>query len=120
LQLGTAPRWLHFSGKVSQDATFLKLINQIAGAHPLSVKISSNQKLDKLTLEELMVSTLAMTDALAKLLIAKGIIMDEELHHRAAGRMQRISRVKCMLEAQPLAIPLLAATSRLGITAAMW
>ena len=30
----------------------------------------------KLTLEELMVSTLAMTDALAKLLIAKGVITD--------------------------------------------
>jgi hypothetical protein len=30
------------------------------------------------TLEELMVSTLAMTDALAKLLIAKGIITEDE------------------------------------------
>jgi len=30
------------------------------------------------SLEELMVSTLAMTDALAKLPIAKGIITDEE------------------------------------------
>jgi len=35
-------------------------------------------KTDKLTLEELMVSTLAMTDALAKLMIGKGIISDEE------------------------------------------
>jgi hypothetical protein len=33
---------------------------------------------DKLTLEELMVTTLAMTDALAKLLVANGIITDEE------------------------------------------
>jgi len=32
----------------------------------------------KVTLEELMVSTLAMTDALAKLLIAKGVITDDE------------------------------------------
>ena len=32
----------------------------------------------KLTLEELMVSTLAMTDALVKLLIAKGVITDAE------------------------------------------
>ena len=32
----------------------------------------------KLTLEELMVSTLAMTDALAKLMIAKGVITDAE------------------------------------------
>jgi hypothetical protein len=32
----------------------------------------------KVTLEELMVSNLAMTEALAKLMIAKGIITDEE------------------------------------------
>jgi hypothetical protein len=32
----------------------------------------------KVTLEELMVSTLAMTDALSKLLIEKGVIGDEE------------------------------------------
>ena len=32
----------------------------------------------KVMLEELVVSTLAMTDALAKLLIAKGVISDEE------------------------------------------
>jgi hypothetical protein len=30
------------------------------------------------TLEELMVSTLAMTDAMVKLMIAKGLITDEE------------------------------------------
>ena len=35
-------------------------------------------KNDRVTLEELMVRTLAMTDALAKLLIAKGIITDDE------------------------------------------
>ena len=35
-------------------------------------------KSDKVTLEQLMVSTLAMTDAMAKLLIAKGIIADDE------------------------------------------
>ena len=35
-------------------------------------------KSGKVTLEELVVSTLAMTDALAKLLIAKGVISDEE------------------------------------------
>jgi hypothetical protein len=33
--------------------------------------------LKKITLEELMVSTLAIADALAKLLTAKGIITDE-------------------------------------------
>ena len=32
----------------------------------------------KVTLEELMVSTLAMTDALSKLLIEKGVITDDE------------------------------------------
>lgn len=32
------------------------------------------------TLEELMVSTLAMTDALAKLMIAKGLITTEEFN----------------------------------------
>ena len=32
----------------------------------------------KIGLEQLMVSTVAMTDALAKLLIANGVIMDEE------------------------------------------
>jgi hypothetical protein len=32
----------------------------------------------KFTLEQLLVSTLAMTDALAKLLIAKGLITDQE------------------------------------------
>ena len=35
-------------------------------------------KSDRVTLEGLMVSTLAMTDALAKLLIAKNIITDAE------------------------------------------
>ena len=32
----------------------------------------------KITMEKLMVSTLAMTDALAKLMIAKGLITDAE------------------------------------------
>jgi hypothetical protein len=36
----------------------------------------------KITLEELMVSTLAMTDALAKLLIAKGVITDAEFKNQ--------------------------------------
>jgi len=42
-------------------------------------------ELDKqgtLTLEELMISTLAMTDALAKLLIEKGLITDEEFKRK--------------------------------------
>ena len=35
-------------------------------------------KTDKVTLEELMVSTLAMTDAAVKLLIQKGVFTDDE------------------------------------------
>ena len=40
--------------------------------------MADETKTDKVTLEELMVSTLAMTDAVTKLLIAKGVITDEE------------------------------------------
>jgi hypothetical protein len=40
--------------------------------------MADENKSDRVTLEELMVSTLAMTDGLAKLLIAKGIITDAE------------------------------------------
>ena len=36
----------------------------------------------KVSLEELMVSTLAMTDALAKLLIEKGVISDAEFKQK--------------------------------------
>jgi hypothetical protein len=40
--------------------------------------MADETKTDKVTLEELIVSALATTDALAKLLIAKGILTDEE------------------------------------------
>ena len=40
--------------------------------------MAEETKSEKISLEELMVSTLAMTDALAKLLIAKGTITDQE------------------------------------------
>ena len=40
--------------------------------------MADETKSDRVTLEELMVSTLAMTDALAKLMIAKGIITEAE------------------------------------------
>ena len=40
--------------------------------------MAEETKTDRVTLKELMVSTLAITDALAKLMIAKGIITDEE------------------------------------------
>jgi hypothetical protein len=40
--------------------------------------MAEDEKEKKITLEELMVSTLAMTDAVVKLLIEKGIVTDEE------------------------------------------
>ena len=40
--------------------------------------MADETKSDRVTLEELMVSTLAMTDALAKLMIAKGVITEPE------------------------------------------
>ena len=40
--------------------------------------MADETKSDRVTLEELMVSSLAMTDALAKLLIAEAIITDAE------------------------------------------
>jgi hypothetical protein len=46
------------------------------------------------SLEELMVTTLAMTDALAKLLIEKGVITDAEFKEKTAGRA-------CGLSAHP-------------------
>ena len=41
-------------------------------------QMADESKTDKVTLEELMVSTLAMTDAAVKLLIQKGVFTDEE------------------------------------------
>lgn len=41
-------------------------------------RMAEEMKSDKVTLEELMVSTLAMSEALAKLMIAKGVITDAE------------------------------------------
>jgi hypothetical protein len=40
--------------------------------------MADEPKKQTVTLEELVVSNLAMTDALAKLMIAKGVITDEE------------------------------------------
>ena len=40
--------------------------------------MADETKTDKVTLEELIVSTLAMTDAVTKLLIAKGVFTDQE------------------------------------------
>jgi hypothetical protein len=46
----------------------------------------------KVTLEELMVSTLAMTDALSKLLIEKGVITDVESKKSSVRNERRIRR----------------------------
>ena len=46
--------------------------------------MADETKTDRVTLEELMVSTLAMTDALAKILIAKGDITDTEFKAQLA------------------------------------
>ena len=46
--------------------------------------MTDESKSDRITLEELMVSTLAMTDALAKILIAKGDITDTEFKAQLA------------------------------------
>ena len=40
--------------------------------------MAEENKSERISLEELMVSTLAMTDATVKLLIAKGVFTDEE------------------------------------------
>ena len=55
----------------------------------------------KLTLEELMVSTLALTDALAKLMIAKGVITDAEfkaqLSTERANYLAVLKRLHCKM-----------------------
>ena len=43
--------------------------------------MADQTKIDKLTFEELMVSTLAMADATVKLLIAEGAFTDDEVKH---------------------------------------
>ena len=59
--------------------------------------MTDETKTDKVTLEELMVSTLATTDALAKLLIAKGIITDEEFKTQlSAERANYLAMLKQM------------------------
>ena len=59
--------------------------------------MAEETKTDKVTLEELVVSTLATTDALAKLLIAKGIITDEEFNTQlSAERANYLAVLKRM------------------------
>src|SRR2546426_2510305 len=54
--------------------------------------MADQTKSDKVTLEELMVSTLAMTDALAKLMIAKGVITDAEFKNQLGTERGELSR----------------------------
>ena len=51
--------------------------------------MAEETKTDRVTLKELMVSTLAMTDALAKLMIAKGIITDDEFKTQLSAERGR-------------------------------
>ena len=46
--------------------------------HPTGAIMAEETKDDRVTLEQLMVSTLAMTDAAIKLLIQKGVFTDDE------------------------------------------
>lgn len=52
----------------------------------------AENKADKLTLEELMVSTLAMTDATVKVLIAKGVFTYDEFQNAAQHQTGELSR----------------------------
>ncbi len=54
--------------------------------------MADQTKSDKVTLEELMVRTLAMTDALAKLMIAKGVITDAEFKNQLGTERGELSR----------------------------
>jgi hypothetical protein len=59
--------------------------------------MTDETKTDKISVEELMVSTLAMTDGLAKLMIAKGIITDEEFNSQlSAERANYLAVLKRM------------------------
>jgi hypothetical protein len=53
--------------------------------------MADETRTDKVTLEELMVSTLAMTEALAKLPIAKGIITDDEFQAQLSVERAQLS-----------------------------
>ena len=55
-------------------ATMLRFLEN----HPTGAIMAEETKDDRVTLEQLMVSTLAMTDAMIKLLIKKGIFTDAE------------------------------------------
>ena len=76
------------SGRKSLSVTVLRLLE----IPDWSDNGRRNQKTDRVTLEELMVSTLAMTDALAKLVIAKGIITDEEFKAQLSTELRIIYR----------------------------
>ena len=54
--------------------------------------MADETKTDKVTLEELMVSNVAMTEALTKLLIAKGVITDEEFKTQLSAERAKSRR----------------------------
>ena len=53
--------------------------------------MADETKSDRVTLEELMVSTLAMTDALAKLMIGMGVITEVEFKTQLSTERATIS-----------------------------
>src|SRR5262245_1275891 len=69
----------------------LVLTNERASA--VKVSLWAMAELDKrpVTLEELLVSSLAQTDALAKLLIEKGVITREEFMQKISGERATVS-----------------------------
>ena len=52
----------------------------------------------KVTLEELMVSTLAMTDALSKLLVEKGVITDAEFKKKLSDERAAYQKILKSIE----------------------
>jgi hypothetical protein len=54
--------------------------------------MADESKKDTVTLQELMVSTLAMTDAAIKLLIQKGVFTDEEFKTQLGTERGELSR----------------------------
>jgi hypothetical protein len=59
--------------------------------------MAEQSKTDRIPLEELVVSNMTMTDALAKLLIVKCIITDEEFETQlGAERANYLAVLKCL------------------------
>ena len=71
----------------------------------MEAAMADETKTAKISCEELMVSTLAMTDALAKLLIAKGIITDEEFKAQLGAVISNYRGVLKCRQGGPVMVP---------------